>query len=161
MTLAVGLSWWLTRERELLGPISGQFVAASIVRGDAQPEKRYVVTTELNGDAYLTFLYLDHTRVLKLPPDATEQATRLSAGPRRFTVTLADDPPGPQWIGAVAKEEPFNPSALRDELKIAIDNMSTATSFEHLVDRLESALRGRPELSFRGHRFEVAAADPR
>lgn len=157
LVAAVGVGWWLTQERELLGPIAGEFQWVGVTRADEQPELRYNVTVELKSAAHLTWLYLDHTRQLQLPPDAAEQVEKFPAGPRPFDVTVTSDPPGPQWIAAVASEESFNPPALRDELQAMIDALPDEASFDELIERLEQALRDRPDLSFRAHGFQVPA----
>lgn len=158
VVLAVGLSWWLTSgvSPELLGPVTGEFKRFSGTRSGDRPPREYGVEVELKAPAYLTWLYVDATRKLKLPSDATEQAERRPAGRPPFYVTLtADEKPGPQWIAAVGSDTQFNPLALRGELQEVIDALPGEVPFDDLIDRLEQALGERGQLAFRGHRFEV------
>lgn len=169
VVLAVGAGWWLIQGRStevaLLGPISGQFVLEPATRSrdatrSSEQQEKYAVSVDLNAPAYITFLYLDHTRKLKLPSDAEKQAAKFPAGPRRFEVTItADDPPGPQWITAIASETPFDPFRLRDELQGVIAGFSDGTPVGDLIEPLERALGERREFSFRSHSFEVPPAD--
>jgi hypothetical protein len=159
VVIAVGVNWWLLREPELFGQMRGRFEVLGVTRAEEPPERKYTVTVELTADAYVTFLYLDHTRKLQLPQDASRHAVRLGAGPRPFSVTVTHDPPGPQWIAAVASESAFDPFTLRDELQASIEPLSEQAPFDNILQRLEQELRERRGLRFRGHRFEVPPPD--
>jgi hypothetical protein len=160
VVIALWLGWWRTRERDLLGPILGRFEVASVTRGEERPRRRYVVTIELKSGAYLTFLYLDHTGKLQLARDATDHAELRSAGTQPpFWVDVTNDPSGWQWIAAVASAKPFSPKVLCAELQRVLAAPREASSFDERIDRVERALQERGELSFRGQRFEVQAAE--
>ena len=167
VVLAVGLSWWLTSagpgtvapaRPELLGEIGGDWAPVRATRGDEKPKREYVVHVELDAPAYLTWLYLDWTRQLQLPKGARQEVVQAPAEPQQFEVTLGlDEPPGPQWIAAVASEQPFDAFELRGELQAVVDDLPKEAPFDDAVARLKEALREHEALTFRSHRFMVPA----
>lgn len=161
LVVAVGVGWWLTQEGELLGPLTGEFKWAAVTRAGEQPDRQYHVTVELESPAHLTWLYLDHTRKLQPPRDAAQRTEEFPAGAHAFHVTVTGDPPGHQWIAAVASDGPFNPFELRDDLQQEIGNLPEGAPFGALIEQLEEALRERPGLSFSSHRFEVPGSEGR
>lgn len=161
IALAVGLSWWAVREQSLLGQITGGSVPSRITRSEQPQGRQYVVKVDLKRAVHLTWLYLDHSRKLQLPEGVTGQAEKHPPGTQSFHVTLApDEPPGPQWIAAIASDKPFNPLALRDELQEPIQGLPEAAAFGNVVGELERRLRAHRELRFRSHWFVVPADGP-
>jgi len=161
LAVAVGLAWWRAQDPRLLGPVTGQLSAVGVTRADQPAARRYQVSCDLQHDAYMTFLYLDHTRRLQLPEEVAVEAPRWPAGPVTFHVTVTNDPPGPQWIAAIASGDVFQPSVLRDELQNTIQTLPNDTPFDELVHRLEQELSRRNHLSSRGHSFDVPPPDGR
>ncbi len=170
LVITCGLSWWLAEQRTprtggarpaLFGSMRGEFRIDSAARGEGAAERKYVVTAELKSEAYLTYLYLDHTRKLQLPSDATDTAEQCRPGPqRRFSVTVTNDPPGWEWIAAVASDKTFDPIALQIELAGELKVLPDDAPITEMMDQLERALRARPQFSFRATRFAVPAVEP-
>jgi hypothetical protein len=158
LLLAIGLAWWVTRDQSVLGPVVGEFMPSPDLRDGEAPIRQYRVTVELKSRAYVTFLYLDHTGTLSPLAEPPEQTSTSAAKKYEFWVDVTKDPPGPQWIAALAAEEPFDALALREQLQGVIDDRS-ATRFSDKVNALEEALRRRAHLSFRGHQFNVPERD--
>ncbi len=162
VVVAVGVRLWLTPDTSpLLGAMNGSFQPVARVRSAEEAKTEYRVEVELIQPAYLIFLYLDRTRKLKLPDDTPVLTERFPVGPQSMDhIDVTKDPPGLQWIAAVASESEFNPFELRDELQEAINAMPDEAPFERLADRLREAMDERPNVSFRTHLFEVPADDP-
>jgi len=138
--------------------IGGDWAPVRATRGDEKPKREYVVHVELDAPAYLTWLYLDWTRQLQLPKGARQEVVQAPAEPQQFEVTLGlDEPPGPQWIAAVASEQPFDAFELRGELQAVVDDLPKEAPFDDAVARLKEALREHEALTFRSHRFMVPA----
>lgn len=163
--LAVGVTWLMVpapaRHPDMLGSITGRFVLGDVVRGGHAPRKEYRVEVELKSPGYVTWLYLDFSRRLKLPTDQEAEAIFFPAGTHGYAVTVTDDPPGQQWIGAIASEAVFDAFTVRDDLQRVIDATPTDTPFSTIVARLERSLRDRPGFAFNGRTFEIYAdTDP-
>lgn len=161
VVIAVGVGLWShygharPQAPALLETISGR-IETGVTRGDERPERRYVVTIDLTMDAHITFIYLDYRGKLQLPRDVEATARRYTAGQRvAYGVTVTDDPPGPQWLAAVASRKEFNPFELLAKLQSAIADLPTGTPIPELVARLESRLRKLDGFEFRGMTFEV------
>jgi len=163
VVMAVGVGLWShygrTRPQApaLLGAISGK-IETDVTRSDEKPERRYVVTLDLTMDAYMTFIYLDYRGKLQLPRDVEATARKYTVSQRvAYSVIVTDDPPGPQWLAAVASRKEFNPFELLAKLQPVITDVPTGTPIPELVARLESPLHELDEFEFRGMPFEVPA----
>jgi hypothetical protein len=163
VVIAVGVGLWSHYDRArphalaLLGTVSGR-IETDVTRSDERPERRYVVTLDLTMDAYITFIYLDDHGKLQLPRDVNAVAEKHTAGQRvAYGVTVTNDPPGPQWLVAVASRKEFNPFELLAKLQPAIADLPAGTPIPELAARLENRLRELGEFEFRGLPFEVPA----
>ena len=168
LLIAVGVTLWSSydpsrsRRQELLGPISGTFKADDLTRAGQKPERRYVVEINLRTDAYVTFIYLDSARKPKLPSDAQAIAHWCPAGQRiTQAVKITNDPPGRQWLAAVASKKEFSPFGLRDKLQAAIGDLPAETPITELIARLEGRLHELGSFEFQGIAFDVPADSAR